>query len=166
MSRRDEWQFDGARGRAGATHMPICLCCGEDVDLEQDYNPVLPFCRHCVSARCRKCRTWVRVRRFEQDPTFNLIGRPPRAADEMRLELRRSAHGESDATAFHHVREAADSLRPRGATTGTLKVKRGRPPGPQMLCGWRAEPSQSGADAGAVNFPMPRESGAKCFLIE
>ena len=24
--------------------MPVCLYCGEDVDLEQDYRPVLPFC--------------------------------------------------------------------------------------------------------------------------
>src|SRR5271163_1066742 len=56
--------------------MPFCLCCREDVDFEQDYPPVLPFCSHCVSERCRECRTWVRVRKFEQDPTFNLIGRP------------------------------------------------------------------------------------------
>jgi hypothetical protein len=30
-----------------------------------------------VSERCRKCRDSVRVRKFQQDPTFNLIGRPP-----------------------------------------------------------------------------------------
>jgi hypothetical protein len=56
MGRRDEGQFDDARGTAGAAHMPVCLCCGEDVDLEQDYRPVLPFCSYCVSESCRKCR--------------------------------------------------------------------------------------------------------------
>jgi hypothetical protein len=44
MGSRDEGQFDDARGTAGTAHMPICLFCGEDVDLEQDYHPVLPFC--------------------------------------------------------------------------------------------------------------------------
>ena len=68
--------FDDVGRTAGAAHMPVCLCCGEDVDFEQNYRPVLPFCSHYVSERCRKCRTWVRVRKFQQDPTFNLIGRP------------------------------------------------------------------------------------------
>jgi hypothetical protein len=76
LVRRDVWQFDDARGTAGTAPMPICVCCGEDVDLEQDYHPVLPFGRHCVSERCRKCRSQVRVRKFQQDPTFNLIGHP------------------------------------------------------------------------------------------
>jgi len=48
LGKRDEWQFDDARGTAGTAHMPICLCCGEDVDLEQDYHPVLPFCTLCI----------------------------------------------------------------------------------------------------------------------
>jgi hypothetical protein len=54
-------------------HLTVCR---EDVDLEQDYHPVLPFCSQCVSERCGKCRSWVRVRKFQQDPIFNLIGRP------------------------------------------------------------------------------------------
>jgi len=43
LGERAEWQFDEARGPAGAAHMPIWLCCGEGVDVEQDYHPVLPF---------------------------------------------------------------------------------------------------------------------------
>ena len=67
--------FDDAGHTAGAAHMPVCLCCGEDVDFAQRYHPVQPFCSHCVSERCRKCRSWVRVRKFQRDPTYNLIGR-------------------------------------------------------------------------------------------
>jgi hypothetical protein len=36
--------FDDAGHTAGAAHMPVCLCFGKDVDFEQDYRPVLPFC--------------------------------------------------------------------------------------------------------------------------
>ena len=68
--------FDDAGHTAGVAHMPVCWCCGEDVDFAQRYRPVLPFCSHCVSERCRKCRSSVRVRKFQQDPTFNLIGCP------------------------------------------------------------------------------------------
>jgi hypothetical protein len=46
LGKRNEWQFDDARDRAGTAHMPVCLCCGEDVALEQDYRSVLPFCSY------------------------------------------------------------------------------------------------------------------------
>jgi hypothetical protein len=34
------------------------------------------FCLSVVIVCCRKCRSQVRVRKFQQDPTFNLIGHP------------------------------------------------------------------------------------------
>ena len=44
--------------------------------LRRTTGPGLPFCSYCVSESCRKCQSQVRVRKFQQDPTFNLIGRP------------------------------------------------------------------------------------------
>ena len=71
--KRDEWQFADARSTAGTAHMPICR--GEDV--EQDYCPVLGFLQLlCGRELSQECRSWVRVKKFQQDPTFNLIGRP------------------------------------------------------------------------------------------
>src|SRR5580658_1013767 len=37
--------FDEAGHTAGAARMPVCWCCGEDVDFAQDYRPVLPYRR-------------------------------------------------------------------------------------------------------------------------
>ena len=36
--------FDDADYTAGTAD--VCLCCGEDVDFAQDYDPVPPFCSH------------------------------------------------------------------------------------------------------------------------
>jgi hypothetical protein len=116
--------------------MPICLCCGEDVDFEQDYRPVLPFCSHCVSERCRKCRTWIRVRKFEQDPTFNLIGRPREPRMKCGWGCGAQLTGRNMQAHF-----TICPKRPAGSPNGdcrtrSSKVKRGRPPGPRMKCGW------------------------------
>src|SRR5271156_3466349 len=112
--------------------MPICLCCGEDVDLEQDYPPVLPFCSHCVSERCRKCRTWVRVRKFERDPTFNLIGRPRGPRMKCGWGCGAKLTGRNMRAHF-----TICPKRPAGSPNGdcrttSSKVKPGRPPGPRM----------------------------------
>jgi hypothetical protein len=61
---------------------------------------------------------------------------PAGPANALRLALRRPGHGEPNARALHHMPEAAGGLRRRGPTRGTLKVKRGRPAGPRMKCGW------------------------------
>jgi len=85
-----------------------------DPDFAQRYHPVLPFCSHCVSERCRKCRSQVRVRKHQQDATFNLIGGPRSPADALRLALRRSAHRAQYARALHNMREAAGRFQRRG----------------------------------------------------
>jgi hypothetical protein len=56
-------------------------------------------------------------------------------ADALRLGLRCSAYRAQYACALHHMREAAASLRRRGATTGDL-AQGGCPRGPRMECGW------------------------------
>jgi hypothetical protein len=54
-------------------HTSVCSCCGEDVHPEeQSYHPDLLSCGRCASGKCRKCRSWVRVRKRLQDPTFNM----------------------------------------------------------------------------------------------
>lgn len=56
--------------------MLICLCCGDDVPPGgRAERRALPFYSRCVSETCRYCRSWVRVRKWELDPTYNLIGR-------------------------------------------------------------------------------------------
>jgi hypothetical protein len=65
---------------------------------------------------------------------------------KMRLGLRRAAYGEPDAGAFRRLAPDARALRqmPEGAATSEYgdhrrrnsKVKRGRPQGPRMKCGW------------------------------
>jgi len=35
--------FDDAGHTAGVAHMPVCLCCGEDVDFAQRYHPGSAF---------------------------------------------------------------------------------------------------------------------------
>src|SRR5580658_9235787 len=122
--------------RLAPVHMPICLCCGEDVALEQDYHPVLPFCSYCLSESCRKCRSQVRVRKFEQDPTFNLIGRPRGPRMKCGWGCGAQLTGR---TMRAHFTICAKRPAPSGDVErrqGVLKVKRGRPAGPRMKCGW------------------------------
>ena len=90
---------------------------------------------------------------------------PAGPTNAVRLEVRSATHGEPDANAFRHTLEAARRFRPRASCgtqlsanqmcarftrcpkrpaasgdeerrRGTLKVKRGRPAGPRMKCGW------------------------------
>jgi hypothetical protein len=65
---------------------------------------------------------------------------PTRAANAMRLGLRRAPCRAQYARAIHNMPGAAGSLRrrpPKGDLgRGTLKAKRGRPAGPRMKCGW------------------------------
>ena len=72
------------------THLAtVCLCCGDDVDTTHQVDrPAIPFCRRCGSGKCKKCWSWVRARRFEQDPSFNLIGRPRGQAGAPVAEMR------------------------------------------------------------------------------
>ena len=61
-----------------------CLCCGEDVDFAQDYRPNLPFCSYGLSESCRKCRSQVRVRKFQQDPpSISLAGDEDRGSNAL-----------------------------------------------------------------------------------
>jgi hypothetical protein len=59
----------------------------------------------------------------------------PRAANEMRLGMRRQSYRAPDARALHNMREAAGGLGPAGPTRGSPNIKRGCPPGPWMECG-------------------------------
>jgi hypothetical protein len=55
----------------------------------------------------------------------------------MRLGLRRSVHWAQYARALHHMPQGfRRPLRDVERRQGTLKVKRGRPAGPRMPCGW------------------------------
>jgi len=115
--------------------MPICLCCGEDVDLEQDYRLVLPFCSYSVSESCRKCRTWVRVRKFERDPTKIKRGRPPGPRMKCGSGCGAQLMGRNMRAHFTICSKrlaASDDANRRGRSS---KVKRGRPQGPRMKCG-------------------------------
>jgi hypothetical protein len=165
LGKRDEWQFDGARSAAGTAHMPICLCCGEDVDFAQDYRPVLPFCSHCVSERCRKCRSQVRVRKFQQDPTFNLIGRP----QGPRMKCGWGCGGKltgRDMRAHFTI----CPKRPAGSHGRSSKIKRGRPPGPRMKCGLGLWRTAHGEPDAAAFHGMPRAAerlrAAKAALFQ
>jgi hypothetical protein len=88
--------------------------CGEDVDFAQDYSPDL---QSLWSERCRKCRSSVCVRKFQQDPTFDLIGHP--RGPRMYCCWRRGypIHGEPDVGTFHRNAEAASSLRAPRSTS-------------------------------------------------
>jgi hypothetical protein len=100
--------FDDAGHTAGSAHIPVCWCCGEDVDFAQDYQPVLPFCSHRVSERCRKWESGS-CKEASAGPDIQSNRSPPRAADEMRLGLRCPVHRAQYAGALHHMREAAGS---------------------------------------------------------
>jgi hypothetical protein len=118
-----------------------CRCCGADVDpAEQVEHPALPFCSRCVSERCPKCRRLVRVIKWRRDPTFNLIGRPrgPRmkcgwgcgsGLTEHQMRRHFTCCSRRPAIPNHDGRIQCEPM--KGA-----KAKRGRPPGPRMLCGW------------------------------
>jgi hypothetical protein len=115
---------------------PVCICCGEDVDARQNFRPPLPFCKRCLAGGCRGCWSWVRVRKAGQDPTFNLIGRPrgPRMKCGWGCGAELTSHQmRAHFTTCPNRPPASQQITRRG---GILRVKRGRPPGRRMLCGW------------------------------
>ena len=100
----------------------------------QDYRPALPFCQRCMSGRCRKCWSWVRVRKSESDPTFNLIGRP-------RGPQMPCGWGCGAKLGEHQMRAHFTKCPKRPLAISHVvrasRGKRGRSPGVRMLCGWR-----------------------------
>ncbi len=131
----------------------VCLCCGADVVPERRSDrPALPFCSRCVSGKCRKCRSWVRVEKWRRDPTFNLIGRPrgPQmpcgwgcGAKLTGIQMR--AHfticpnrpAISDGVLQPAALVVADrGLPDQNEPDRRQQAKRGRPTGRRMPCGW------------------------------
>ena len=148
----------GACLTKGIGHMLVCLCCGED---RQPAGPgnrsALPFCSRCLSETCRRCRRWVRLKKWERDPTFNLMGRPrgPRMACGWGCGAELTGHKMRGHFTICPKRlsipDQVDQFSPLvpaglGLTVrcgpvaprfGNAKIKRGRPAGPRMPCGWR-----------------------------
>src|ERR1700684_1948723 len=78
--------------------------------------------------RWRTCRTWVRVRKFEQDPTFNLIGRPRGPQMKCGWGCGAKLTGRN-MRALHNMDEAAGSLRARGPARKELVSQAWMPAG-------------------------------------
>lgn len=142
----------------GVGHLHVCLCCGADRQPAGPGNrPPLPFCGLCGSERCPKCRRWVRVEKAERDPTFNLVGRPrgPQMPCGWGCGARLTDHKMRAHFTGCPNRPAISDLvarpsrfvpidvglpaqsGPASRKPGTSKIKRGRPPGRRMPCGWR-----------------------------
>jgi hypothetical protein len=155
------WLFDDANHTAG--DMPVCLCCGEDVDVEQDYRPVLPFCKLLCVGEMSQVSELGSCREISAGPDLQSHRAPPRAANEMRLGLRRRAYGDPDARALHRIIGAAGSRRRRGSTRGNSESCGGRPPRRRMLYRWalrsanHGEPgARTSADARSGRQPLTK----------
>ena len=125
------WRKRMVRQRNGTRLATVCLCCGGDVDTTHHVDrPPIPFCRRCGSGKCKKCWSWVRARRFEQDPSFNLIGRPRGP---------RMPCGWKCGAAFtgHEMRAHFSRCPKRAAVSSDAerRSRRGRPLGHRMPCG-------------------------------
>jgi len=111
----------------------VCLCCGADGHLPE--HPSLPFCRRCVSGRCLKCRSWVRVSIWRLNPkAINLIGRSPGPRMPCGWDC-----GAKLTTSQMRRHFTECPLRPTVREAQQLPPKPnlgGRPPGPRMACGW------------------------------
>jgi hypothetical protein len=114
--------------------MPVCLCCGEDVDAAQDYHPLLPFLQSLYVGDLSQVSELGSRKEVSVGPDIQSHRAPTRAADEMRRGLRRPAYRSQYAGALHHMpKRPAPSDVDRRMNS---KVKHGRPAGPLMKCGY------------------------------
>src|SRR5580700_1126360 len=115
--------------------MPVCWCCREDVDFA-GLPPGSAFLQSLCVGEMSQVSEFSSCEEVSARPDIQSHRAPTRTADEMRLRLRRSATGRNMRAHFTICAKqpaGSDLVDPRRRNS---QVKRGRPQGPRMRCGW------------------------------